>query len=300
MLDDTLAVLRQSPRMARFFEADGSLVSVRGGSDVPPAEPAGGDAPAAAAPDAPPVNPLLADPAPEPAATPDPAAAPASDGAAAYSGDAGDTSPEGETFPRSYVEELRQESAKYRTKAKTFEEAFSGYDDDSREAFLSLAKDLLEAPEDAAKRMLEVSRNLLGDQFDTFLAEDPTDKPLTAADVDRIMAEREQKAQADAAVKAVEQEARDLGYTDGSPDIAELFWHAHNETGGDLKAAHEKVQARKQAIIDEYLAQKQADGSAFPVPTTAGVGADQGADAPKDFADAKARTLAMLAGEPGV
>lgn len=214
------------------------------------------------------------------------------------SGAAPDATPaEQDTFDRAYVESLRKESAGYRTKAKTYEEAFDGYDDESREVFLSLAKDLINAPDDAARRMIEVSRSLLGDGFDAALTGEP--KPLTQADVQRMLQEKDASAQEQAAIRAVEQEARDLGYKDQTPDIANLFWYAHNETGGDLKAAHEKVAAAKQSIIDEYLASKKSDGDAFVTTSTDGVGAGNSDGPAKTLEEAKRRTIARLSAIPG-
>lgn len=212
--------------------------------------------------------------------------------------DAPVSTPAEETFPRTYVEELRQESAKYRTKVKPYEDAFADYDDDSRQAFLSLARDLIEAPEDAARRMLQVSRELLGDEFDKVLS-DPTPKPLTKDDVERLLAEKETVAQQQAAIRAVEDEATALGYAEKSADRAFLFSIASTETAGDLKAAHEKIESRKQEIIDAYLAEKQGQADAFPTPTTAGVGAGQDNGPAKDFTEARRRFEARSAASLG-
>ncbi len=202
-------------------------------------------------------------------------------------------------FPREYVEKLRREAASRRASVKPYEEAFDGYDDASRDAVLGLAHDLIHAPESAAARMIEISRELLGDQFDAALTEDPTTKPLTRADLDRIQSEREATQQQEQAVQAVIKEAQDLGYADGTPDQATLFYFANTETGGDLNKAHEKVQARNQAIIDKYLEDKRASGDAYVTPTTAGSGGGNESGAPKDLAEARARTMAMLGGTPG-
>lgn len=239
-----------------------------------------------------PVNPLLAEdpvPAPEPVAevVDAPVDAPVAEPGV-----------DPETFDRSYVEELRKESAKYRTKAKPYEEAFAEYDDESREVLLSLARELISDPEAGARRMVEISKNILDDKFEDVL-KDPSPRPLTAQDVDRMFSERESKAQQEAAVRAVEQEADALGYADGTADRALLFSIANTETLGDLKAAHEKIQARNQAVIDAYLEEKRAAGEAFPTPTSAGVGAGADGGPPKDFAEAKKGLLAFLSSQPG-
>lgn len=221
-------------------------------------------------------------------------------GGAADAGVSTPTAPAGtdqDTFDRAYVEKLRQESAGYRTRAKTYDEAFDGFDDDSREVFLGLAKDLVNSPEAAARRMIEVSRQLLGDDFDSALTGPPP--ALTREDAERLWAEKEAARGQEDAIRAVQNEARELGYKDDTPDMSELFWFASNQTGGDLKAAHEKVEARKQAAIDEYLEKKRAAGESFTTPTTAGITAGGDGEPAHTFEEASARLRARLGGQAG-
>ncbi len=126
-----------------------------------------------------------------------------------------------DTFDRAYVEKLRQESAGYRTRAKTYDEAFDGFDDESREVFLGLAKDLVNSPEAAARRMIEVSKQLLGEDFDSALTGPPP--ALTREDAERLWAEKEAARGQEDAIRAVQNEARELGYKDDTPDMSELF-----------------------------------------------------------------------------
>lgn len=202
-----------------------------------------------------------------------------------------------DTFDRAYVEKLRQESAGYRTRAKTYDEAFDGFDDESRDVFLGLAKDLVNSPESAARRMIEVSKQLLGDDFDTALTGPPP--PLTREDAERLWAEKEAARGQEEAIRAVQNEARELGYKDDTPDMSELFWFASNQTGGDLKAAHELVEARKQATIDAYLEKKRAAGESFTTPTTAGITAGGDGEPAHTFEEASARLRARLGGQAG-
>ena len=208
-----------------------------------------------------------------------------------------DASEAQDTFDRAYVEKLRQESAGYRTRAKTYDEAFDGFDDESREVFLGLAKDLVNSPEAAARRMIEVSKQLLGEDFDSALTGPPP--ALTREDAERLWAEKEAARGQEDAIRAVQNEARELGYKDDTPDMSELFWFASNQTGGDLKAAHEKVEARKQAAIDEYLEKKRAAGESFTTPTTAGITAGGDGEPAHTFEEASARLRARLGGEAG-
>ena len=202
-----------------------------------------------------------------------------------------------DTFDRAYVEKLRQESAGYRTRAKAYDEAFDGFDDESRDVFLGLAKDLVNSPESAARRMIEVSKQLLGDDFDTALTGPPP--PLTREDAERLWAEKEAARGQEEAIRAVQNEARELGYKDDTPDMSELFWFASNQTGGDLKAAHELVEARKQATIDAYLEKKRAAGESFTTPTTAGITAGGDGEPAHTFEEASARLRARLGGQAG-
>jgi len=202
-----------------------------------------------------------------------------------------------DTFDRAYVEKLRQESAGYRTRAKTYDEAFDGFDDESRDVFLGLARDLVNSPESAARRMIEVSRQLLGEDFDSALTGPPP--ALTREDAERLWAEKEAARGQEDAIRAVQNEARELGYKDDTPDMSELFWFASNQTGGDLKAAHEKVEARKQAAIDEFLEKKRAAGESFTTPTTAGITAGGDGEPAHTFAEARARAEARFAAQPG-
>jgi len=208
-----------------------------------------------------------------------------------------DASEAQDTFDRAYVEKLRQESAGYRTRAKTYDEAFDGFDDESREVFLGLAKDLVNSPEAAARRMIEVSKQLLGEDFDSALTGPPP--ALTREDAERLWAEKEAARGQEDAIRAVQNEARELGYKDDTPDMSELFWFASNQTGGDLKAAHEKVEARKQAAIDEYLEKKRAAGESFTTPTTAGITAGGDGEPAHTFEEASARLRARLSGKAG-
>lgn len=203
-----------------------------------------------------------------------------------------------DTFDRKYVEEVRQEAAKYRTRAKPFEEAFDGYDDEDREALLGLVKELRLNPQAGGARLIDAARQILGDEFDTIL-NDPTPKALTKEDLDKEFKAREERAAQEQAVLDLEKEARELGYENGTADQALLYWFAHNETSGDLKAAHEKIGGARQAVIDQYLAEKGQDGESFPAPISAGSGSTDDQGPAKDLGGARARLLERLAGTAG-
>ena len=65
-----------------------------------------------------------------------------------------------DTFPRSYVEELRQEAADYRTRAKNYEQAFSGMTEQEQRTFLNLAQDITQDPAAALETLRKVQENL--------------------------------------------------------------------------------------------------------------------------------------------
>jgi hypothetical protein len=110
--------------------------------------------------------------------------------------------------------------------------------------------------------------------------------------------QRLQEEQAVAAeMKNIEVEARELGYTIDQKDVDYrlLLITAQNETGGDIAAAHAKIEARNQAIVDKYLAAKAADAEGSPrVP--AGDAQIPGTAQPiKSFKDARAGLEAFIA-----
>lgn len=274
---------------------------VRGGSDVPPADAPttfGGAAEALAASlDAPEASEAPAEGSetpPEAPATPE--TAPESPN----STENGTVVPESEpkVFDEKYVRELRDEAAKHRTDYAPFRDAFKDYDPASRDVMLELAQNLIVAPEDAGAKLIEIARNIYGDKFDEVVRDD-TPKPLTQADLDKQLSEREATREAEARQKAelqaVVSQATSLGYTEGTADYADLMFRAFNEFEGDLDKSHAAREAGKQAIIDAYLADKTEKNGQFP-PVSSGEGgaAAEKVEAPKSWSDASSRLTAAL------
>lgn len=223
---------------------------------------------------------------------PDPEPAPA---AAPAGGDDSSSSstPDPDVFPRDYVEELRQEAGKYRTRAQPFLDAFDGYDDEARDVMLGLTRALRESPESAARDMIEISRALLGDEFDRLISGDTEPKPLTREDLEREFQAREEQAAQERLVAQIESEVRELGYEKDSDAEAMLYGVAARR-GGDIGEAHKFLQDLRQVAVDEYLNGKRQQSEAFVPVTTDGVTASNETGPPKDFAEASARMRAML------
>jgi hypothetical protein len=204
---------------------------------------------------------------------------------------------EGDKFDRAYVERLRKEAAGYRSKAKTYDDVFSQYEDADRQAFLDLAKMLRENPKAAAEEMSAAAQEILKQYTEANPAADvdldPDSQYMTKAEYARI----QQEAAIAAETQAIEAEARELGYVVSTKDVdyRMLLTIAQNETNGDLKAAHSKLEARNQAIIDSYLAAKTADAENSPrVPSdTAQIPGT--AEPIRTFKDARAGLEAFIA-----
>jgi len=205
---------------------------------------------------------------------------------------------EQDMFPRSYVEELRQEAADRRLQLREYEEAFGELDADDRSTVLEFFK-----LQNAANRGdVEAAQ-----QLEAFYQEDPEpigeQPPLTMEDF-RAMAREEaqtliqtqqaQQFQAQA-VQTVQDQAKTLGYELGSDDYVLLMKRANGldpEGVEDLlTTAHTQITAEKetarQAIIDAYIAEKEAVQSGSPaLPQTNGATPSL-RETPRTFVDAR-------------
>jgi hypothetical protein len=203
--------------------------------------------------------------APEAVETPAPVEAPAAEAPAPVETPDADV-PAGETeartFDESYVKELRQESANYRTQAKPFKEAFDGVDDADRDIFLGLVQAYKSDPVAAAKEMARLAQGLLGDEPETPAADAPAADPqyMTRADYDAM----KRQESVEAAAAQIERDAKAMGYERGTPEYAYLLSAAQSK-GGDLQAAHSYIQERQQAAIQQFVAAKTADAQNAPV-----------------------------------
>ena len=159
---------------------------------------------------------------------------------------------------RKYIESLRGESAKYRQRGQRYNEVFDGYEDDAVNEWLDLANTLKEDPRAAAERFQSIATAILESQTDpepeVTLDPETADAPLTRAEFDKLMAEREKAADLKRREVQIEVDAKTLGYQPGSDDYDELLYVASRLKDGNIQKAHERMTAKKQAVIDAYVA----------------------------------------------
>lgn len=137
--------------------------------------------------------------------------------------------PEGDTFDRAYVEKLRDENAKWRTKVRHYEGAFNGFNEGEQEYLLEVITTLSDDQEVGAMQLRNIAQNLLGDKFlegiegvgpveaveeeeegkDGTVADKPKTGELTAEELQRILDERDATKEQTAAERqrAAEEEA---------------------------------------------------------------------------------------------
>lgn len=222
---------------------------------------------------------------------------------------AGDPSGQEETFSREYVEQLRKEAAGYRTKAKEFEEAFSGYDPDSRAALLDITRQLADPATQpaAAKRLQKIAEKIMdGAEKGTATRpdgeEDPDQRPMTRKEWREEQARLQEEQEQAQAIRSIEEAAEGLGIKPGSLEYAELLYIAQDpEVAGDLTKAKE--------LLDEHYAKKAreraeaiaAKGERWPgVPSTTGTPAgDAEASEPKTWAEARKSAMAKIKARAG-
>ena len=238
-----------------FLAGDGEAVS-SAPAEAPAAPAAEAAAPAPAVAPAPAAESVPAVPAAEAAAqSTTPAADKAVEDAVAATGQ---TEDKWDEKTRAYIEDLRNESAKYRKRGQRYNDVFDGYEEDAIEEWLSLANTLKSDPRAAALRFQELAEaiNAAAQQEEPQVPADeaPAQETFTRADFERLMAEREQKADLDRRVAQIELDARQLGYTVGSEAYNELLWVASNIPSGSIQEAHDRLEAKYQAYYDRRVA----------------------------------------------
>ena len=226
-------------------------------------------------PDAPeqPVGPEVAAPAdfhePEPTPTVDDAPEPTE---AAVEADP-------EVFDRAYVEKLRKEAADRRGQLRIYEEAFEGYDPETRDAFLQFARLQYAAAQGDQEAIQMLEEFYADDAEDDTPEADPDDAPLTRAqaeemarmlareEAERLYAERERHQTEVRMVSEVRSTAETMGYQFGTPEYKMLLTLANEPdvigTDDPLAEADRRFKAWQQTLIAGHTGQKaaQADGN---------------------------------------
>lgn len=222
---------------------------------------------------------------PEPVATPEPPAPPP---AAELPPD-----PDPDTFSREYVQDLRQENAKYRTRARAYEEAFDGYDDDTQTAILEWVRLQRLASEGDADAAAQLEEMFGGDDeapaspASASLPSEPAPQYLTMDQARELFREEmgqieQARAQQDG-VNQVIARARDLGYEPGnedtppSPDYILLMQFANRPDVIDqpdaMAAADALVKEYKAAIVAEHVGKKEKQADTTPAISQPGAAA---------------------------
>jgi hypothetical protein len=135
------------------------------------------------------------------------------------------------------------------------------------------------------------------------------DLPVTRAEMEQMLADREMQAETSRQIDVVRSEAKELGYDLDSQDPIEfaradaLIALAGREdlTGGSLAKAHDIIESWKQASIDEFVAAKAADAGRPGAPVDSGAPPAQvrSVDTTDDALEAaKARLTATLGPDP--
>ncbi len=203
-------------------------------------------------------------------------------------------------FDRKYVEGLRRENAGHRTKLNPYEEAYGAYSDEDRAVWMDLAKMMQTDPAKAAAEMVRIGTGLTEQLtpkqqavVDKAEAESETEKPMTRAEVEKFIADRDASQAQDRAVQDITKQVA-AKYPAGSPEHREVLFIAAHETGGDIDKAFAKVQAREEAIVERYLTGKRGQaGGPSPVSSQ---GAPSGEAKPiRNLKDSKEALKARLA-----
>lgn len=191
--------------------------------------------------------------------------------------------PEPETFPREYVEELRREAAQYRTRARDYDQAFEGYDDESREALLQYVQLSYRANNGDADAARQLEEMFGGDDDDALsspadpssLTPEPDYRQIAREEAQALLDAREAERAQQEGIDAVRRAGEELGYEFGTEDYILFVRGAHEAVtaGNDdpIAAGDAAVKAYHQAVVERFLAEKgqQAD-TGLQLPTGAG------------------------------
>lgn len=201
-----------------------------------------------------------------------------------------------------YVQSLREEAKTNRQRAERFESAFEGFDEADVDAFNNAVRliqtdpaaahgvfsNLVGALAEVAGISAEEAEQIVNDAVNEDVVvedeeDDNDDVVLTRAELREFLAEQDAKkvAEAEAAAAAKAQADRDaeikkevdeqisaLGYKEGTKGFYDLMYYANSLEEGSvadkLAKADELVKADRQAIIDSFLSDNQAQIDSVP------------------------------------
>lgn len=218
--------------------------------------------------------------------------------------------PDANSFPREYVEKLRGESAKYRTEAKKYKEAFTGFPEDAESAVLQVAQLMVTNPAEAGKVLRDWADTLSPEDLTKMLDEldketgevtgpatppEPVDYAKTAREeAERLYNEKEQARVLETTVQNIKREASELGYPEGDVDHMTLLLIANEQTNGNLAEAAKILDTRNEKIIQTFLEKKDSNNRSFVKPST-GDSPGEKPTVANGFKDARSRLEARLA-----
>lgn len=206
-----------------------------------------------------------------------------------------------EQFPRPYVERLRQDNQQLRDRYRPYEQTFSQFHPDDREALLHLANVMRSGDVGQAAQLMRQYADILSPaqqqqvmQQTQQVAQQQQDQQgqpqpqyMTKQEFEQAITEREQATQLENQVKDIYSEAERLGYPPGHPDHVKLLLMARDGHDGNLEAAAQALAAERERVIQEYLAAKTGQPNPRPAPRTGSTPSDN-KGAPTNLKDAKA------------
>lgn len=217
-----------------------------------------------------------------------------------------------------YVQGLREEAKAKRLEAEHYKTAFDGFDTDTADAFLEAVKLIRQNPAEAHDVFkglvdeLAVAAGITKKEAKELVTEAVAQGTAPVADIaadvitpeklEEYLSQREAKKQEDAvttkAKEEIDTKIADLGYKPGTKQFNDLLYYATTETEGTpvekLDAAHTKIAAERQAVIDEFLAAQNSQNAGFPPQSDGQAPNAEVADQPKSVkAGAKAARKAL-------
>jgi hypothetical protein len=208
------------------------------------------------------------------------------------SADEDDPDDEGQPLTAGQAKKLRAEAASLRARAGEYEDAFAKVHPDDRQIMLDAARLLADDPKAWAEQMaplVEAARRGGGDEPDEQDAPGDDKAPMSRADLDAWYAERkasedrerQEAERQERGRQAVRNELTELGYKpDAEKGTAEgrrtlmVQALALNEFDGDIKKAHEALEADRRSSVKAVVDTKRAQRDGSPPVTNGTAGAE--------------------------